>query len=267
MKRFLHVPSFSFSGLFALAAAVLLCTGSLQAQQTLGGITGEVTDASGGVIPNVTVSLTHEETSVNRTTKTNDQGEYTFVNLPIGTYTLTYTADGYQAQKTPHITVQADRTATLNVALKVGQASTTVEVEAAPLMNAVDTHERLRDGAAADRLGALAYREFYGTRRFSSARVDAELPGRTGANSGLGNAPIWANGQRDTSNAFLLNGVDGSNLFNGKTTSQVDSFRVSNNTGQANNALEAWFPVLLPSISPSAMRSQHRRRKHSQKSA
>jgi len=46
-----------------------------------------------------------------------------FVNLPIGTYTLTYTADGYQAQKTPHLTVEADRTATLNVSLKVGQAS------------------------------------------------------------------------------------------------------------------------------------------------
>jgi hypothetical protein len=61
------------------------------------------------------------------------------VNLPIGTYTLTYTADGFEVQKTPHITVQADRTATVNASLKVGQASTTVEVEAAPLMNAVDT--------------------------------------------------------------------------------------------------------------------------------
>ena len=124
-------------GLLAIVAAAALCTSSLQAQQTLGGITGEVTDASGGVIPNVTVTITHEETSVTRNTRTNDQGAYTFVNLPIGTYTLTYTADGYEAQKPPHITV--DRTATLNVSLKVGQASTTVEVEAAPLMNAVDT--------------------------------------------------------------------------------------------------------------------------------
>ncbi len=55
--------------------------------------------------------------------------------------------------------------------------------------------------------------------------------GGTGANSGLGNAPIWANGQRDTSNSFLLNGVDASNLFNGKSTSQVSSARVINSTG------------------------------------
>ncbi|HXR38876.1 MAG TPA: TonB-dependent receptor [Terracidiphilus sp.] len=64
-----------------------------------------------------------------------------------------------------------------------------------------------------------------------SAGVSAELGSGTGANSGLGNAPIWANGQRDTSNSFLLNGVDASNLFNGKSTSQISSARVINSTG------------------------------------
>src|SRR6202142_3835406 len=64
-----------------------------------------------------------------------------------------------------------------------------------------------------------------------SPGVNAELSGGTGANSGLGNQPIWANGQRDTSNTFLLNGVDAKNLFNGKSTSQVASARIVNNTG------------------------------------
>jgi len=66
-----------------------------------------------------------------------------------------------------------------------------------------------------------------------STGVNAELSGGTGANSGLGNAPIWANGQRDTSNSFSLNGVDASNLFNGKSTSQVPSARVINSTGSS----------------------------------
>ena len=61
-----------------------------------------------------------------------------------------------------------------------------------------------------------------------------KLTGGTGANTGLGNAPIWANGQRDTSNGFLLNGVDASNLFNGKSTSQVTSGRVVLDTGEGN---------------------------------
>ena len=139
MKNAKRVFSSASSRLLAIAATVALCRASLYSQQTLGGITGEVTDASGGVIPNASVTVTDEQTSLTRVTKTNGTGVYTFVNLPIGIYTLTYTAAGYEAQKTPHITVQADRTATVNASLKVGQATTTVEVEAAPLMNAVDT--------------------------------------------------------------------------------------------------------------------------------
>ena len=219
----------------AVLAAVLLCGSCLWAQQTLGGLTGEVTDASGGVIPNVTVTVVDEQTSLTRTTKSNGAGSYSFVNLPIGTYTLTYSAEGYEEQKTPHIPVQADRTATVNAALKVGQTSTTVEVQATPLMNAVDTTNGyvMETNQIADT--PLPTGSFTGLATQSTG-VTAELPGGTGANSGLGNAPIWANGQRDTSNAFLLNGVNASNLFNGKSTSQVDSFRVVNNTGQANNA-------------------------------
>ncbi len=227
--------------LLVIAAAALFTTHPLHAQQTLGGITGEVTDASGGVIPNVAVTVAEEQTSLTRTTKTNGSGSYSFVNLPIGVYTLIYTADGYQAQKTPHITVQADRTATVNASLKVGQASTTVEVEAAPLMNAVDTTNGYVMEAQQIDAVPLPTGSFTGLAILSPG-VDAELPGGTGADSGLGNAPIWANGQRDTSNAFLVNGVDASNLFNGKSTSEVDSFRVSNNTGQANNAAGGVVP-------------------------
>ncbi len=221
--------------LLAIVAAAALCGSPLWAQQTLGGITGVVTDPSGGVIPNATIALKGEETSLTRTVMTNGTGVYTFVNLPIGTYTLTYTATGFDVQKTEHITVQADRTATVNASLKVGQTSTTVEVQAAPLMNAVDTTNGYVMETQQIDATPLPTGSFTGLAILSPG-VNAELPGGSGANSGLGNAPIWANGQRDTSNAFLLNGVDASNLFNGKSTSQVESFRVVNNTGQSNNA-------------------------------
>ena len=214
----------------AIAAAVALCCGTLSAQQTLGGITGQVTDSTGGAIPNATVTIVGEQTSLTRTVKTNGTGEYTIVNLPIGTYTLTYTADGFDAQKTQHIAVQADRTASVNATLKVGQTTTTVEVEATPLLNAVDTtNGYVMDTAQID-AAPLPTGSFTGLATESTG-VSAELSSGTGANSGLGNAPIWANGQRDTSNSFSLNGVDASNLFNGKSTSQVPSARVINSTG------------------------------------
>jgi hypothetical protein len=233
--------SLPIPGLLAVAAAFALCNTSLTAQQTLGGITGAVTDATGGMIPNASVTAVDEQTSLTRSTKSNGSGVYSFVNLPIGTYTLTYTAAGYEAQKTPHISVQADRTATVNASLRVGQASTTVEVEAAPLMNAVDTTNGYVMEQQQIASVPLPTGSFTGLAILSPG-VNAELPSGTGADSGLGNAPIWANGQRDTSNAFLLNGVDASNLFNGKSTSAVDSFRISNNTGQANNAAGGVVP-------------------------
>jgi hypothetical protein len=220
----------SVSRLLAVAAAVALCCGSLLAQQTLGGITGEVTDPSGGEIPNATVTVKAEQTSLTREAKTNGTGAYTFVNLPIGTYTLTYTAEGFNVQKTQHIAVQADRTATVNASLKIGETTTTVEVEATPLMNAVDTtNGYVMDTQQID--AAPMPTGSFTSLATQSTGVSAELSGGTGANSGLGNAPIWANGQRDTSNSFSLNGVDVSNLFNGKSTSQVPSARVINSTG------------------------------------
>ena len=203
-----------------------------QAQQTLGGITGTVTDKTGGVLPETVVTIVGDQTKLTRTQKTNPNGIYDFVNLPIGTYTLTFAHDGFQTEKIPSITVQADRTATVNTSLPVGKVGTVIEVEAVPLLNAVDT----TNGYVLERVQIeavpLPTGSFTGLAILSPG-VNAELPSGTGANTGLGNQPIWANGQRDTSNTFLLNGVDASNLFNGKSTSQVASARIVNNTGVA----------------------------------
>jgi hypothetical protein len=218
--------------LATIAAAIALCCLSTPAQQTtLGGITGVITDPQGNVILNATVTLLDEATAAARTTTTNSEGSYAFVNLPIGSYTLTFAAAGFETQKTPHIPVQGNRTATLNAQLRVAAATTdTVEVQATPLLNAVDTtNGYVLDTSQIDAV-PLATGSFTGLATQSTG-VSAELAGGTGAVSGLGNAPIWANGQRDTSNSFLLNGVDASNLFNGKSTSQVDSARVINSTG------------------------------------
>jgi len=213
-----------------------------QAQQTLGGIVGTVTDRTGGVLPETTVTIVGDQTSLTRSQKTNTNGGYDIVNLPIGTYTITFTHEGFQTQKVPSITVQADRTATVNATLPVGQVSSVVEVQADPLMNAVDTTNGYI--LEKDQIDAvpLPTGSFTGLAILSPG-VNAELAGGTGANSGLGNQPIWANGQRDTSNSFLLNGVDASNLFNGKSTSQVASARIVNNTGVANAASTSAAPI------------------------
>jgi len=215
--------------LFSLCAP-LSFTITTQAQQTLGGITGTVTDTTGAVVPGVIVSLVGDQTKLTRTQTSGDSGSYLFTNLPIGTYSLTFSHEGFESQNIPSIAVQANRTMTVNAALKVGEVNTTVTVEETPLVNAVDT----TNGYVLDKQEfeavPLPTGSFTGV-AILSAGVSSEVSNGTGANSGLGNAPIWSNGQRDTSNTFLMNGVDASNLFNGKSTSSVSSARVVNNTG------------------------------------
>jgi Carboxypeptidase regulatory-like domain len=221
---------------------LLILPTPMQAQQTLGGITGTVTDSSGAALPDTTVTAVGDQTTLTRTQTTDATGLYAFVNLPIGSYTLTFTHASFQTQKVPSIQVQANRTATLNTSLQVGAVSTTVTVEETPLVNAVDT----TNGYVADKsvieAVPLPTGSFTGLAILSPG-VNAELPSGTGPNSGLGNAPIWANGQRDTSNTLLLNGVDAKNLFNGKTTSQVASARVVNATGVSTSSALSALPV------------------------
>jgi len=216
----------------ALTAALLQLSIAARAQQTLGGITGTVTDKSSSVLPEATVTIVGDQTKFTRTQNTNGAGAYDFVNLPIGTYTVTVSHAGFETVRLPSILVQANRTATLNVQMQIGQVGTTIDVQATPIMNAVDTTNGYILEEQQIQAVPLPTGSFTGLAILSPG-VSAELPSGTGVNAGLGNQPIWANGQRDTSNTFLLNGVDASNLFNGKSTSSVASARIVNNTGVA----------------------------------
>ena len=213
-----------------VVSILLLLPLAVRAQQTTGGITGVVADAQGGVLVGAKVDIVGDQTGLRRSQVSGGNGYYSFVNLPIGPYTVTVTHEGFQKTVFPGIAVQADRTATVNVTLAVGAVSQEVTVTTVPLMNAVDTTNGYVLDKAQIQEVPLPTGSFTGV-AIQSPGVNAELPSGSGANDGLGNLPIWANGQRDTSNSFSLNGVDGSSLFNGKSTSEVGSARLINSTG------------------------------------
>jgi hypothetical protein len=218
---------------FLFLAILLLTSAFSMAQQTLGGITGLVTDAAGAILPGTTVTVVGDQTGLKRTQTSGSNGYYEFANLPVGTYTMTFSHDGFETSKFPSIQVQGDRTATVPASLAIGAATESITVDASPLMNAVDTTNGYILDAQQIQSIPLPTGSVLGAAILSPG-VNAELPTGTGANDGLGNPPIWANGQRDTSNSFSLNGVDGSSLFNGKSTSSVGSARVVNSTGVGN---------------------------------
>ena len=143
---------------------------------------------------------------------------------------MTVTHEGFETTRLPAIEVQEARAATLNTALKIGQVSQSVTVNANPLLNATDTTNGYTLDTQQIALTPLATGSFTQLAVLAPG-VNAELLSGLDTNAGLGNQPIWANGQRDTSNTFQVNGVDVSNIFNGKSSSGSTSQRYNFNIG------------------------------------
>ncbi len=218
--------------LSALFLAVALLPA--QAQQTLGSINGTVLDSAGSAVGDVTITVTNPQLNLIRTTKSQSNGFFQLFNLPVGTYQVQFTRNGFDTTNLTGITVQEARAATLNASLKVGQVSESVEVSANPLLNASDATNGYTLDAGQIAETPLATGSFTQLAVLAPG-VNAELLSGIGTNAGLGNQPIWANGQRDTSNTFQVDGVDVTNLFNGKSSSQDASQRYNFNIGQGSN--------------------------------
>ena len=218
-----------FYALYALML-VVCCSLSGLAQQTLGSINGTVLDPAGASVADATITVTNAEIDLTRSAKSQSNGFFQIFNLPIGKYTVSASRDGFDTTTNSGITVQEARATTVNVSLKVGMASNTVEVTSNPLLNATDDTNGYTLDAGQIALTPLATGSFTQLAVLSPG-VNAELLSNLDSNSGLGNQPIWANGQRDTSNTMQVNGVDVSNIFNGKTSSGSTSQRYNFNIG------------------------------------
>ena len=226
--RFNFWRSVAFCGLALVV--VLFAFMPMHSQQTLGSLSGTVTDSSGAAIPGATVTVTDAAIGLTRSTTTQQNGFYQIFNLPIGTYAVKVTHEGFDTSITNGIPVQEARTTTANTALKVGKVTESISVTANPLLNATDTTNGYTLDTTQIEITPLATGSFTQLAILSPG-VNAELLSNLDSNSGLGNQPIWANGQRDTSNTFQVDGVDATNLFNGKSSSGATSQRYNFNIG------------------------------------
>src|SRR5229473_498362 len=221
--------------MFCLGLPCLLGTPA-RAQQTLGSINGTVTDVSGGVLGKVTVKVHSAATNLEQTAVTKDDGSFLIVGLPIGKYSVTFSRDGFKAEIHSEILVQGGVTTTVNGSLQPGEITTQVTVSSTPLLNQTDTtngytlNQDLIEGTP---LGTGSFTQL----ALLSPGVNADFLTGSGSNAGLGNQNIFANGQRDTSNSIVVNGVQANNLFNGKTSSGVADNRAVLNTGENFSAI------------------------------
>jgi len=100
------------------------------AQVNTADVVGTVTDATGAVIANATVTLKNVNTGITRTAASNSKGEYLFTYLNVGTYQVEVEARGFRNFVAKDITLSAGDRARINAALKVGAVAETVAVSA-----------------------------------------------------------------------------------------------------------------------------------------
>lgn len=120
-----------------LTIIVMLPCITLMHAATTGSIRGTVTDASGAVISKAAVTAINEATNEARNLTTNVKGDYEFLLLPVGNYTLQVEHPHFRSYVLHHIRLDVNQVASLNVTLQVGSVASKVEVIANPIQ--VDT--------------------------------------------------------------------------------------------------------------------------------
>ena len=113
-----------FTYLFALVAL----SASAQTQAINGSIRGRVTDAAGAAIPAAKVIILNDENGFTRTSATEEEGYYVFPNLPLGTYTVTISKEGFQTERHTNIALTAGVEAVVDGQMKIGAVTTEIEV-------------------------------------------------------------------------------------------------------------------------------------------
>jgi hypothetical protein len=119
---------------FFLCVVVVLFTAKANSQTTgAGSIQGTVTDPSGAVIPNASVSLTEASTHVTLTTKSGSSGAYAFPNINVGTYSLSVAAPGFETYTSTGNVLEIGSSIAIDAKMTVGRTDVVVEVRSAGL--------------------------------------------------------------------------------------------------------------------------------------
>jgi outer membrane receptor protein involved in Fe transport len=194
-------------GLALLLLSLLLAATFVSAQTFRGSILGTVTDTSGAVLPGATVKVKNTGTGLERTTQTSAEGNYTITELPIGTYSVTITQAGFQTSVTSNVAVDVSTDRRVDIALKPGQISDTVEVTGEALAQ-VDTTSDVLGGT----LDAQTIANIPVNGRDYTKLIYLN-PGVAGSPDQISDSPgsfgtFSMNGSRGRSNNFLLDGTD-----------------------------------------------------------
>ena len=212
-----------------------------------GSITGSVTDATGAVVPSAKLKLVNQAQKTTYSVLSNAQGIFSFLNLPVGQYELTVSATGFSSKKLTGLIVDTDATLRTDLELSVGAASETMTItgDTSAQVDTSSTHlGEVVSGAemTALPLNGRSYTDLLSIQP-GVAPISTLLPnavimaGVTGGISPSGDenpGNVSINGQRESSNGFMVNGIDVQEHMNGGTSivpdlDSIEQFRVLTN--------------------------------------
>ena len=178
-------------------------------QEVTAGIVGTVTDSSGAPIKGATVKATDTDRGIVWTAETNDTGSYDLLRLPIGNYGVKVTAPGFDTAVYPPLALVLNQTTRVDVQLKVGRISETVEVTgAAPLLQTESTDISTHiDHEVTENVPLLTRN--YGQLTLLTPGAVSTNPGSftSGQNTFQVGRP-YINGNREQTSNYILDGID-----------------------------------------------------------
>jgi len=221
-----------------IAISLLLPT-LLSAQGANGRIVGRIGDPTGAVLAGAKVNLLNEATGISRDAKSNDSGDYTFVEVVPGTYTVQFELTGFKKNVQKSVIVDLNQVVTLNSTLQIGGSQETVEVTSeAPQVDTTSTQlGAVINDRSVNEL-PLNTRDTYQFLQLQPG-VQAQLGSSGALFAGSSDAgSVSVNGGRTRANNFSVNGGDANDQFVNTPTIQptpdaVEEFRVITNTFDA----------------------------------
>jgi hypothetical protein len=223
--------------LAALLAATALGQGAYEAQ-----VRGTVTDSSGAVLTNATVTITNVGTNVAQTAQTNEHGEYFFTGLRPSTYTVKVQAQGFRIAEKTNVVLQVDQKTSINFVLHPPTVSQTMEVtETAPLLDT--DNATLGTDITSEYVHEipLLNRDYFGL-TFLAAGV-TEVSGSGTSDNYPSGTNFTSNGQRNATAEIRLDGAlisapeqgegGNSNVYYEPLVESLQEFKVENNSFSA----------------------------------
>ena len=251
-------PAMNFARKNAKARWVLLLfslmlspySASARSADTGGSISGTVTDQTGAIIPDTSVTALNLDTTVQQTTKTNANGFFTFANLPVGRYEIEIAREGFKPYKRTGLIIDVNGALREDVSLTMGEQSD--EVVVSDTVVHVETESsQMGEVVAGTEIVAVAlngrsYTDLMslepGIVPMSTQTPDSVvMAGATVAiapSGGLNAGNQSISGQREDANGFLVNGGDVKELMNGGTLivpnlDSISEFRILTNNFDA----------------------------------